>query len=221
MLPRTVRRALYHLPERLALRFGRAFKQEGFKLVVPFEDRSGAALLRAKVVAGLRLIRSHSPKYYARVQKFVPNILIAGAHPYIAVYLADLSLCDISRDFALAESTGDQELALTLVHEATHGYLHSRGIPYSANQRARIERICVRAEIALARQLPQADTLITVARRRLDYEPDHWTDESFRRRKQEHFERNLEQLAKTGRPKFLIRWFQTLGRRRFGSGRMG
>jgi hypothetical protein len=211
MLPRNIKKGLYHLPERLALRCGRRFSVDGVNLVVPFQDRDRAELLRGKVATALHLIKHHTPKYFARVQKFVPNILVLGAHAYTAVYISDLDLCDIARDFALSRSTSAEQLAMTLVHEATHGFLASRGISYSEDQRAQIERICVRAEIALASRLPQADGLATAARRSLDYGPGFWTDKSF-------LQREVENLTKIGMPRFLVRRYERKQSRRQKNG---
>ena len=43
--------------------------------------------------------------------------------------------------------------AMTLVHEATHGYLHARFIPYTKRTRSRVERICENEENHFVKQL--------------------------------------------------------------------
>jgi hypothetical protein len=48
---------------------------------------------------------------------------------------------------------------MTLVHEATHARLWKNGIGYPVSARGRIEQLCVRAEVRLARQLPDAEEL--------------------------------------------------------------
>ena len=211
MLPHNIKMVLRHLPHLLALRFGREFSMDGVKLVVARQDRGRAEILKKKVATALRLITDHNPKHYARVQKFIPNILILGFHNHSAVYIADLKLCDVSADFALSESTSAEQMAMTLVHEATHGYLHSRGVSYAEDQRARIERICVQTEITFASRLPQADALVTEAQRRLDYGPDYWTDASF-------FQREVEDFTKAGMPRFLTRLLERAQSRRLQTG---
>jgi hypothetical protein len=211
MLPHSIKKVLRHLPHLVALRFGKEISMDGVKLVVALH-RDRADVLGRKVAAALRLINDHAPKHYARVQKFIPSILILGFHNAGAVYISDLKLCDISAEFALSESTGAEQMAMTLVHEATHGYLQSRGVPYAEDRRARIERICVQTEIGFAGRLPQADGLVTEARRRLDYGADYWRDASF-------LQRDLDYFTKAGMPRFLIRLLERARSRRLQAGR--
>jgi hypothetical protein len=207
MLPRTVKRALYHLPERLMLRFGRRFSLDGILVVILLQDRERTELLMAKAKAALKLLQNHTPKYYARVQTFIPNILFFGAHAYTAVYTSDLKLCDISRDYALAEKTTAAALAITLVHEATHGYLASKGVAYQEQRRGRIERICVQAEIAVAHRLPGSGDVLSEATSRLSYGAEFWNDEAF-------FERDLEELKSFGGPRWLVTYLRKRRARR-------
>ncbi len=211
MLPRNIKRAFRHLPELLMLRFGKQYSMEGVKLVVPGQDGGRAEILKVKVATALRLIKNHTQKHYERIERFIPNILISGGRPSCAVYISDLKLCDISREFALSGSTSAHQMAMTLVHEATHGYLESRGVLYAEDQRARIERICVQTEIAFASRLPQADALVTEAQRRLDYGPEYWTDVSF-------FQREVEDFTKAGMPRFFIRLLERAQSRRLQTG---
>ena len=62
-----------------------------------------------------------------------------------------MHLCELSEEYALSDQTSAEQLAMTLVHEATHGYLHFRAISYKEERRARIERVCVQTEIAFAK----------------------------------------------------------------------
>ena len=159
----TVKKKLVHFPQRVGVSLGKKFSVDGFKVIVLLQDRQTAELLRAKVAAALALIRTHTPRSYARSRKFIPNILIFGAHPYSATYVFDLKLCDVSRHYARSEKTTPARLAMTLVHEAAHGYLTSIGITYTEERRKRIEGICIRNEIAFARRLPDSASLIEQA----------------------------------------------------------
>ncbi len=207
MLPRTIKKALHHLPERLMITFCKRFNLEGIRLVIPLQGRTQAGLLRKKVTAALHLIQNHAPKYHARVQKFIPNILIFGAHAYKAVYISDLKLCDISRQFALLEDTSASHLAMTLVHEATHGYLGSKGITYEAPRRGQIERICIQAEIAFARKLPDPGELLADAESTLSIDSKYWTDDAF-------FERDVKALENSSLPRWLVTRLVTYFRNR-------
>jgi hypothetical protein len=207
ILMRTMKRAFYHLPERLLLTFGRKYNVEGIRLVIFLQDRDRTDLLQAKVATALRLIHERTPKHYSRVQKFIPNILIFGAHAYAAVYISDLKLCDISRDYALLESTTASHLAMTLVHEATHGYLASCGITYEVARRCQIERICILGEIAFARKLPNPADLLAEAESRLNLGQEYWKDDAF-------FDRQVEALENSGAPRWLVKWLVTYARKK-------
>ena len=191
MLPRAINRALNHLPEKLMLRFGRRFSVEGINLVVFVKNREKVGILRAKVTDALRLVQNHSPKNYARVQTFTPNILIFDAYGNRAIYISDLKLCQVSADYALLEKTTPSHLASILVHEATHGFLDSRRITYEEPHRVRIKRICIKEQMALARRLPEPGDLLAEAQSLLSIGPEFWKDEAF-------FERGVEELKKMG-----------------------
>jgi hypothetical protein len=201
MLLLTIKKRLYLLPERLMLRFGRAISMDGIRVVIFWQSPTRAQLLTTKMARALHLIQSHAPKYYARVQKCIPNILIFGAHAYDAVHISELKLCDLSRDYALSEKTTASHLAMTLVHEATHGYLDGRGTAYQEQQRGRIERICVQAEIALARTLPDSAPLLAEAESRLNIAPEFWSSDAFA-------ERDFAALKSAGGPQWLITYLR-------------
>jgi hypothetical protein len=209
MLPGVIQRSLRHLPHVLALYLGKKFSIGGVNLVVTGQDHDRAEALRGKVNGALQLISGYAPKCCRRVQKFIPNILVARSHAYNAVYISDLRLCEFSSDFALSEGTCIEQIAMALVHEATHGYLCSRGISYTGDKRVRVESICIRAEVAFARRLPQADELIAAAKRCLEYRAEYWTNTSF-------LQREIDAFTKAGMPKFLIRIYERRARRDLG-----
>ncbi len=127
--------------DRLILCVARRFELGPIRLFVFLQSRDRANALRAKTASALSLIETHSPNYFSRVRRFIPRILIFGNHAYNAVYVSELRLCDVSRHYALADTTTPSRLAMTLVHEATHGYLQSRGFAYSEHRREQIEVI--------------------------------------------------------------------------------
>ncbi|HEV2210879.1 MAG TPA: hypothetical protein VG167_19060 [Verrucomicrobiae bacterium] len=195
------------MPYRLVLRFGRRFNLRGVKLVIVGQNKQKAELLREKMDSALNLIQANSPKFWGRVQKFIPNILIFGAHPYYAVYISEVMLCDIDEKYAASETTEPASLAMTLIHEATHGYLEQRGLAYEEKQRARIEHICVGAEAAFASRIPGSDNLVREAQSRFNYSAEHWTDEAF-------IQRDLDQIKSLGAPRWLQRLAAYLHNRR-------
>jgi hypothetical protein len=193
-----MKRFLYYLPERMFLRLGRKYELDGIKLVVFLQELEAANLVHQKVAAALRLVQETAPKYYLRIKKFTPNILVFGGNASSqAMYVSALALCNINRNYVRSEETSPADLASTLIHEATHGYLESLGIKYQEHLRKRIERICVLAELAFARRLPDAEELIEIAISRLMV-----TEESFSR--EAYVERELAEMEALGVWKWYI-----------------
>ena len=86
---------------------------------------------------------------------------------------------------------------MTLVHESTHGYIASRGCSYEEHRRAQIERICVRAEIAFARRLPDPGNLVAEAEAVLNFPSEFWRSEAFS-------ERNIKRLEVINAPRWMV-----------------
>lgn len=104
----------------------------------------------AKAVAALDLIHAVSPNAAKRVDRYLPNIvMIAGGG-----YFYDHGLRAFVLDAPTLKRQGVEELALAIVHEATHARLASLGVGYGRELRPRVERICVAEEMRLARRLP-------------------------------------------------------------------
>jgi hypothetical protein len=201
-----MKRKLRHLPERLILCIARRFVVGPIRLFVFLQSRDRAEELRTKTATALSLIETHAPKYFSRVRRFIPRILIFGGHGYTAVYISELGLCDIARDYALAKTTTPFCLAMTLVHEATHGYLESRGFAYEEHRREQIETICMRTEVAFARRLPESAELVAEAEGRLHMPSVYWKTEAF-------VQRDIEHLKKLRAPRWLVRFVEwRLGR---------
>ena len=95
----------------------------------------------------LKLIERHDPRRFRRVQREVRYIaadylLAAGTWRHRT------RTCALNPQYCkIAPDSPDREwelayIAAVIVHEATHGALHSRGCPYDEKNRARVERIC-------------------------------------------------------------------------------
>ena len=114
----------------------------------------------SSIVAALELIKKHDPKRYCRVQRHFTYILnrcslTAGSYDH------SFRLCEI--DFSVFKFEGDEEweifaLADVLIHEATHGVIHTRNIPYDEAHYLRVERACHQEEGRFARRvMPNVD----------------------------------------------------------------
>jgi hypothetical protein len=88
------------------------------------------------------------------------------------------------------------------VHEATHGHYCLRRIGYPAALRHRIERICMREQLAFARTLPGAHELCAQLERNLSLAPSVWTSEAF---KQRYLDGERETARQLGIPDWVIK----------------
>jgi len=119
-----------------------------------FVDGSGDA--EGKVRRALTLIATYEPWWIRQMKRKVRRIVImmAGAEPQFRPIVRG---CYVSIDEIAASS--DEQLALTLIHEATHARLHEWIRASSFRPRPdiqeRVERACVRREVAFAKKLPE------------------------------------------------------------------
>jgi hypothetical protein len=147
-------------------------------------------------MSALEIIARHQPKRLDRIRRDLRYILIFKQPG--ATYWDDLRACALTtQSFTYKDA---EDIALTIVHEATHARINSRGIPYDLAHRARVERLCVNEEVSLARYLTDGSERASLRISRL--ETPWWTPEQLRDRRI----RTLEMNA----PPWLVRlltWF--------------
>jgi hypothetical protein len=105
----------------------------------------------------------------------------------------------LSAEYILKASA--EQLALTIVHEATHARLWARGFDYRHECRRRIEERCVKEEVDFALRLPDGVQLADEAKAKLG---DPWWTEG------REFERRVRQLQELDRPSWYIRLYRAL-----------
>lgn len=105
-----------------------------------------------KLGEALALIESAQPSLMRRVRSSIERIVFLESGPE---YWPRARAC-ILHDVTNLSAT---QVALIVVHEATHGRLWRAGIRYGPAVRERVERICVRAELALLPNLPSGANL--------------------------------------------------------------
>jgi hypothetical protein len=115
----------------------------------------------------------------------------------------------LDRRFVLAETSTPELIAATIVHEATHARLHHRGIAYKEEWRQRIERACVRRELAFAAKLPHGDLVRAQAEAALALctTQGFWTNTAFDAR---HDTDHIEVFRDLGAPSWLVRALQAV-----------
>jgi hypothetical protein len=128
-----------------------------------------------KVTSALEIIARYQPKRLDRIRRDLRYILIFKLPG--AVYWDDLRACALPT-YIVSKDTED--IALTIVHEATHARIRSCGIPHDPDQQGRNERVCVNQEISLARFF--ADGSERAAKLLSRLETPWWTADQMRAR---------------------------------------
>jgi hypothetical protein len=113
--------------------------------------------------------------------------------------MEELKTCILDRNYFNQPDISASEMALTIVHEATHARLFKFRIGYTEDIRERVERICIKSEIAFAKRLPDGQKFVEMAESRLlEMSADYWTNTQFQ-------QRDLDTLAKLGKINWLGR----------------
>lgn len=120
-------------------------------------------LLFAKLGAALGLIASVDPPRFARLTRDLRRVVFLESGPE---YWPEARACVLNDVADLSAA----EVALRVVHEAAHARLWNAGFRYGPDVRARIERICVSAELAFVRKLPESAQLVEETERKLEQE---------------------------------------------------
>lgn len=105
----------------------------------------------------LDLIAKVDPKRFQRVQRELEFIVHSELAFAAASYTRRPPTCKIDftrRDFGKKPKTELWIYAALIVHEATHGEIYRRGVPYSKANKLRIERLC---DVEAARFLRRID----------------------------------------------------------------
>lgn len=145
----------------------------------------------------LDLIARHDAPLLKQLTRDVRRIVIMLAGG--PAYRPHMNACVLDLEFLLAGAA--ESVALALAHEATHARIHSRGIRYSFENRARIERLCIEREITLATRLPNGTGFRARAEERLGRV--WWTDD--------HIAERRDSIADVyGVPKWLARLIRAL-----------
>ena len=113
----------------------------------------------AKISAAMDLIRNRQPYRYSRIRRDVGRIWVWGTIGFAGQWIDELRLCQLNEQYVLSLHTSTEDLAATIIHEATHARLRRCGIGYDEPIRGRVERLCAKAEIQFAKCLPNGALL--------------------------------------------------------------
>jgi hypothetical protein len=164
----------------------------------------------SRVEGALLLVKQHSPLHYSRIVRDLERIWIYLLPGGLAEYKHRLRACLLDDRFVANPATSVERIASAIVHEATHARLERYGVRYDESQRARIEAICFRRELAFAVRLPDSANLQEEIARCLDWypaNPDYFSNAHMAER---YTMGEIETLRHIGTPDWLIQAMQTL-----------
>ncbi|QPF89616.1 hypothetical protein [Bradyrhizobium commune] len=167
-----------------------------------------------RVEAALQLIKRHDTLNYSRITRNLDRIWVHLLPSAQAHYDRSLNACALDERYVLSETMTLEQLASTIVHEATHARLEGWGIQYLEAMRTRIEVVCLRRELSFLAKLPASEPLQDEIARALEWcagNHDFYSDRNFQWRRQEG---EMETLRYLNAPNWLIRWATWLIRRR-------
>ena len=168
-----------------------------------------------RVEEALRLIKRHDTLHYSRVTRNLERIWVGVIPSALAHYDPSLNACVLDERYVLKETMTLENLASTIVHEATHARLDRWSIRYEETLRYRIEAICLRRELNFLTKLPDSEHLKEEIASALEWcatDRDHLSDASFRERKDQG---QIETLRYLGAPNWVVRFAMWLIRRRW------
>jgi hypothetical protein len=116
--------------------------------------RHETEVLFAKMAAAIDLVAEVDPRRFSRMRSDIKYIIATPLQKANAAYLPKSRTCYLNSSVVKNHSAAN--LAILLVHEATHARLELAGVRQWPDRRMRFERVCVRAEIAFADRLPRA-----------------------------------------------------------------
>jgi len=134
----------------------------GIELIQYFREGESADLFD-KLAEAIEIIRIHDPKRFARLPGQLPRIALVDKGG--EVFDHGLKAYIANAETVRARSAG--EVALAIVHEATHARFYQFGVRTTPSNLDRMECACILQEIAFAEITPLSDELVPIARGKL------------------------------------------------------
>jgi hypothetical protein len=165
-------------------------EHRGFELVNTADSQLYEAFVE-KLDQGLDVIQYFDPLLFRRIGRSVKRFIFVpggGDHysPVLEAHMMDVA--------TLVQQT-NLYTALLIIHEATHARLERCGISMTQSNAARVERLCVDAQVAFARRVPGGEEVAQQLLRTL--ETPWWGPDEAR-------SRIIRRLGLAGWPKWLI-----------------
>jgi hypothetical protein len=182
-------RKIFLLFIRFMFAISRKHNRKGFNIAA----LSSGQIAFPKIDQALNLISKFDSRSYFRIQRDIEKMWVSAMGPdYAAEWIDELKMCVFNRDHICRADISADEVASTIIHEATHARLSRFKISYKEEKRIRIEKICFKAQIAFAKRLPDGEHLIQKTESNLELPETFWTNSEFQ-------QRNLKALAELGK----------------------
>jgi hypothetical protein len=167
--------------DRLTLRWSTSKIVDGLWIGAYFQWNADEEQGLQRIEQALGLIKTYDPIRYRRLLRDLERVWALMIPYNLGQFEESLWACKLDQRFVLDEATTVEQIAASIVHEATHARLARCGIGYDEPIRHRVELICVRSEMAFATRIPDGNSVWDEAERSLERcsSPDHWTDEVF------------------------------------------
>jgi hypothetical protein len=169
-LVRILLRPLRTLSMRLAVLVNPRRQLDGFELINMSGDANNV-WAKEQLDAALAAIQRAAPQTLAGVMGRLRRLIVVPGD--VGYYSPDVGAAVIGTGYL--DRCNAAQLALLIVHEATHARLHRLGIRTRSANRKRIEKICIDAELAIAQRMPEAEVLIDQIRSKAKF--PWWTPE--------------------------------------------
>jgi hypothetical protein len=197
---------LYVLFEKLGMLISRNRRVDGLWVGV-LGDKKDDYLLQ-RVEDALKLIQQYDPTRYRRILRDVDRIWISHLIGARGQFNDTLKTCEL--DYKFVSSSPPELVASIIVHEATHAHPYLRKLGYPEELRYRIEKICIKQQLAFAQKHPNGNEAVKRAEQLLALDQSFWSNEEFRERRP-----NQELAAATdaGIPHWLVRLIWKLRRK--------
>ncbi|NEU11563.1 hypothetical protein G3T14_05405 [Methylobacterium sp. BTF04] len=156
--------------DRIGMRLSKNIIIDGIWIGVVFENDI-SLLDRAR--EAISFIETYDPVTYTHLQRNIDRIWITLEPHGIGKYIHRRRL--IVLDARYVREADTEVIASLVVHEATHARLIQFG--YDESIRARIERCCIRREVAFARRYSWGEPVVRWALERHDQSDNVWLDD--------------------------------------------
>ena len=120
-------------------------------------------LVVQRLDAALDLVVRYAPRNYRRLREDVAG-LVVERFPCRGAFFPDTRECLVELTFTVNPRHTLEEIAASIVHEATHARVARRCGSLSSGRRAREERLCRMAELRFGLALPDGEVVVERAR---------------------------------------------------------